>query len=56
MSENAYDLAIIGAGQDGVTNAIIALMEVRSSWRIRDRSAYIHPTYAEGFPSLGRLP
>ncbi len=36
-------------------HVIIAHMEAGSTWRVLERSVHIHPTFAEGLPSLARL-
>ncbi|MDP9104505.1 MAG: FAD-dependent oxidoreductase [Candidatus Eremiobacteraeota bacterium] len=35
-------------------HVIIAHMEAGSTWRVLERSVHIHPTFAEGLPSLAR--
>jgi dihydrolipoamide dehydrogenase len=51
---------ILGATMVGYETAelvhvILAHMEAGSTWQVLDRSVHIHPTYAEGLPSLARL-
>lgn len=36
-------------------HVIVAHMEAGSTWRVLERSVHIHPTFAEGLPSLARL-
>ncbi|HEX3463486.1 MAG TPA: FAD-dependent oxidoreductase [Candidatus Elarobacter sp.] len=36
-------------------HVILAHMEAGSTWRVLERSVHIHPTFAEGLPSLARL-
>jgi pyruvate/2-oxoglutarate dehydrogenase complex dihydrolipoamide dehydrogenase (E3) component len=52
--------AILGATFAGyeageLIHVIIAHMEAGSTWRVLERSVHIHPTFAEGLPSLARL-
>src|SRR5947209_2466053 len=52
--------AILGATFAGyeageLIHVIIALMEAGSTWRVLERSVHIHPTFAEGLPTLARL-
>ena len=36
-------------------HVILAHMEAGSTWRVLERSVHVHPTFAEGLPSLARL-
>ncbi|HEX3550717.1 MAG TPA: FAD-dependent oxidoreductase [Candidatus Elarobacter sp.] len=52
--------AILGATFIGyeageLIHVILAHMEAGSTWRVLERSVHIHPTFAEGLPSLARL-
>lgn len=52
--------AILGATFTGyeageLIHVILAHMEARSTWRVLERSVHIHPTFAEGLPTLARL-
>jgi dihydrolipoamide dehydrogenase len=52
--------AILGATFVGyeageLIHVILAHMEAGSSWRVLERSVHVHPTFAEGLPSLARL-
>ncbi len=52
--------AILGATFVGyeageLIHVILAHMEAGSTWRVLERSVHIHPTFAEGIPSLARL-
>ena len=52
--------AILGATFVGyeageLIHVILAHMEAGSTWRTIERSVHIHPTFAEGIPSLARL-
>jgi len=45
-------LASPSAGE--LIHVFIALMESGSTWQVLDQSVHIHPTFAEGLPSLAR--
>jgi dihydrolipoamide dehydrogenase len=52
--------AILGATFVGyeageLIHVIAAHMEAGASWRVLERSMYVHPTLAEGLPTLARL-
>jgi pyruvate/2-oxoglutarate dehydrogenase complex dihydrolipoamide dehydrogenase (E3) component len=52
--------AILGATFIGyeageLIHVILAHMEAGSTWRVLERSVHVHPTFAEGIPSLARL-
>lgn len=52
--------AILGATFIGyeageLIHVILAHMEAGATWRVLERSVHIHPTFAEGLPSLARL-
>jgi dihydrolipoamide dehydrogenase len=52
--------AILGATFVGyeageLIHVILAHMEAGSTWRVLERSVHVHPTFAEGIPSLARL-
>lgn len=52
--------AIVGATFVGyeageLIHVILAHMQAGSSWRVLEESVHIHPTFAEGIPSLARL-
>ncbi|MGH9339505.1 MAG: dihydrolipoyl dehydrogenase family protein [Acidobacteriota bacterium] len=46
---------LVGAEAAELIHVFIAHMEAGSTWQTLDRSVHIHPTYAEGLPSLARL-
>ena len=51
--------AILGATFAGyeageLIHVILAHMEAGSTWRVLERSVHIHPTFAEGLPTLAR--
>lgn len=37
-----------------LVHVFLALMEAGATWRVLERSQHIHPTYAEGLPTLAR--
>ncbi len=45
----------VGYEAGELVQVILAHMEAGSSWRVLERSVHIHPTLAEGLPSLARL-
>jgi len=56
---DANDDTILGATFAGyeageLVHVIIAHMEAGSTWRVLERSVHIHPTFAEGLPTLAR--
>lgn len=66
--ENGFYRLVVEAGTDKILGAtfvgyesaelihvILAHMEAGSTWRVLERSVHIHPTYAEGLPTLARL-
>lgn len=60
MVVDADTNAILGATLVGyeageLVHVFLAHMEARSTWQALERSVHIHPTYAEGLPSLARL-
>jgi dihydrolipoamide dehydrogenase len=51
--------AILGATFTGyeageLIHVILAHMEAGSTWRVLERSVHVHPTFAEGLPTLAR--
>jgi dihydrolipoamide dehydrogenase len=46
---------LVGYEAGELVHVILAHMEAGSTWHVLDRSVHIHPTYAEGLPSLARL-
>jgi pyruvate/2-oxoglutarate dehydrogenase complex dihydrolipoamide dehydrogenase (E3) component len=46
---------LVGYEAGELVHVFLAHMEARSTWRTLEQSVHIHPTYAEGFPSLARL-
>jgi pyruvate/2-oxoglutarate dehydrogenase complex dihydrolipoamide dehydrogenase (E3) component len=46
---------LVGYEAGEIVHVILAHMEAGSTWQVLDRSMHIHPTYAEGLPSLARL-
>jgi len=45
----------VGYEAGELVHVILAHMEAGSTWQVLDRSVHVHPTYAEGLPSLARL-
>ena len=54
-SEKILGATLVGYEAGELVHVILAHMEAGSTWRVLDRSMHIHPTYAEGLPSLARL-
>lgn len=46
---------LVGYEAGELVHVILAHMEARSTWHLLDESVHIHPTYAEGLPTLARL-
>ncbi len=46
---------LVGAEAGELVHVIMAHMEAGSTWQVLERSVHIHPTYAEGLPSMARL-
>jgi pyruvate/2-oxoglutarate dehydrogenase complex dihydrolipoamide dehydrogenase (E3) component len=46
---------MVGYETSELVHVILAHMEAGSTWQVLDRSVHIHPTYAEGLPTLARL-
>ena len=46
---------LVGYETGELVHVILAHMEARSTWHLLDASVHIHPTYAEGLPTLARL-
>ncbi|HZO95532.1 MAG TPA: FAD-dependent oxidoreductase [Candidatus Baltobacteraceae bacterium] len=45
----------VGYEAGELIHVILAHMEAGSTWRVLERSVHVHPTFAEGLPSLARL-
>ena len=45
---------LVGPNTAELVHVMIAHMEAGSTWQILERSVHIHPTFAEGLPSLAR--
>lgn len=54
-SEKILGATFVGYEAGELIHVILAHMEAGSSWRVIDRSVHVHPTFAEGIPSLARL-
>lgn len=46
---------LVGYEAGELVHVILAHMEAHSTWHLLDQSMHIHPTYAEGLPTLARL-
>lgn len=55
QSEKILGATMVGYETAELVHVILAHMEAGSSWRVLERSVHIHPTFAEGLPSLARL-
>jgi len=54
-SEKILGATMVGYETAELIHVILAHMEAGSTWRVLERSVHVHPTYAEGLPSLARL-
>lgn len=54
-SERILGGTFVGYEAGELIHVILAHMEAGSTWRVLERSVHIHPTFAEGIPSLARL-
>ncbi|HEV2908527.1 MAG TPA: FAD-dependent oxidoreductase [Candidatus Eremiobacteraceae bacterium] len=45
---------LVGYEAGEIVHVILAHMEAGSTWHVLDRSVHIHPTFAEGLPTLAR--
>jgi len=54
-SEKILGATMVGYETAELIHIILAHMEAGSTWRVLERSVHVHPTYAEGLPSLARL-
>ena len=55
QSEKILGATLVGYETAELIHVILAHMEAGSTWRVLERSVHVHPTYAEGLPSLARL-
>jgi len=55
QSELILGATMVGYETAELIHVILAHMEAGSTWRVLERSVHVHPTYAEGLPSLARL-
>lgn len=55
QSDKILGATLVGYETAELIHVILAHMEAGSSWRVLERSVHVHPTYAEGLPSLARL-
>ena len=54
-TEKILGATFVGYEAGELIHVILAHMEAGSTWRVIERSVHIHPTFAEGIPSLARL-
>jgi dihydrolipoamide dehydrogenase len=54
-SEKVLGATFVGYEAGELIHVMLAHIEAGSTWRVVDRSVHIHPTFAEGIPSLARL-
>jgi dihydrolipoamide dehydrogenase len=54
-TEGILGATFVGYEAGELIHVILAHMEAGSTWRVVDRSVHVHPTFAEGIPSLARL-
>jgi dihydrolipoamide dehydrogenase len=54
-NERILGATFVGYEAGELIHVILAHMEAGSTWRVLERSVHIHPTFAEGLPSLARL-
>ena len=54
-SDKILGATMVGYETAELVHVILAHMEAGSTWRVLERSVHIHPTFAEGLPSLARL-
>ena len=55
VTEKILGATFVGYEAGELIHVILAHMEAGSTWRVLERSVHIHPTFAEGLPSLARL-
>jgi dihydrolipoamide dehydrogenase len=55
QSDAILGATFVGYEAGELIHVILAHMEAGSTWRVIERSVHIHPTFAEGIPSLARL-
>jgi pyruvate/2-oxoglutarate dehydrogenase complex dihydrolipoamide dehydrogenase (E3) component len=54
-SDRILGATLVGPEAAELVHVLLAHMEADSTWRVLERSVHIHPTLAEGLPSLARL-
>jgi dihydrolipoamide dehydrogenase len=54
-SDRIIGATFLGYEAGELIHVIVAHIEAGSTWQVLDRSMHIHPTLAEGLPSLARL-
>ncbi|MBV8749194.1 MAG: dihydrolipoyl dehydrogenase, partial [Candidatus Eremiobacteraeota bacterium] len=55
QTDRILGATFVGYEAGELIHVILAHMEAGSTWRVLERSVHIHPTFAEGLPSLARL-
>jgi dihydrolipoamide dehydrogenase len=55
QTDKILGATLVGYEAAELVHVFIAHMEAGSTWQVLDRSVHIHPTLAEGLPSLARL-
>jgi dihydrolipoamide dehydrogenase len=55
VTEKILGATFVGYEAGELIHVMLAHIEAGSTWRVVDRSVHIHPTFAEGIPSLARL-
>jgi len=54
-SDRILGATLVGPCAAELIHVFIAHMEAGSTWQVLEQSVHIHPTFAEGLPSLARL-
>ncbi len=54
-SDQILGATLVGPSAGELIHVFIALMESGATWQVLEQSQFIHPTFAEGLPSLARL-
>jgi dihydrolipoamide dehydrogenase len=54
-SDKILGATMVGYETAELVHVVLAHIEAGSTWRVLERSVHIHPTYAEGLPTLARM-
>jgi pyruvate/2-oxoglutarate dehydrogenase complex dihydrolipoamide dehydrogenase (E3) component len=54
-SDKIIGATMVGYETAELVHVVLAHMEAGSTWQVLDRSVHVHPTYAEGLPTLARM-